>query len=271
MASYTIGQGVVVTAAFTVGVTPTDPTTLTLSIEDADGDVTIYTYGVGGTIVRDSAGVFHATLSPAEIGTWRYRWVGTGAAASAIEGDFEITSTFLPSPAPTARTSMRGIIAAFRTAIGDVGTTHVFTDLELQAFLDERASAVGATALLADPVRTGSPVVFRAPYGWWEGAASLTNSSGGALTADGALTDAVLGTWAFATAPSGDVYITGRYFDFWGSAANALESWAAKVALEFDFATDQQSFSRSQKREGLLMVAREFGRRARQPARTGTW
>lgn len=91
---FILGQSVTVSAAFTHPVTdaPLDPTTLTLVVESPSGVETTYVYGVDLIIVRDSEGLFHADLLPGEQGKWVYRFVGTGSAAGANEGEFLIAS-----------------------------------------------------------------------------------------------------------------------------------------------------------------------------------
>jgi hypothetical protein len=167
------------------------------------------------------------------------------------------------------RAGMQPLVDRLRKAIGDVGSSRVFEDDDLQAALDERRSRLSAVALLADPVISGSATVFRAPYGFWEADAAIASSSG-AVTPD--LSDPINGTWAFDAAPGVTLYVTGYAYDLWGTAANLLEEWAGRTALEFDFGTDQQQFDRSQKTSNLLKVAREYGRRAIPPhARGATW
>lgn len=160
------------------------------------------------------------------------------------------------------RSGMQPLVDRLRRVIGDIGTTEVFTDDDLQAALDERRSEASAVALLEDAVLSGDPTTFRAPYGLWEADAVIASGSG-PLTPD--VSDPLNGVWSFDAAPGTTLYLTGRTYDLWGTAANLLEEWAARVSLEFDFGTDQQSFNRSQKRENLLAVAREYGRRAIQP------
>ncbi len=57
-------------------------------------------------------------------------------------------------------------------------------------------------------------------------------------------------------------YGEGEY-DVYGAAADLLEMWAAKVALEFDFNTDGQSFHRSQRQVALLRLAAQYRRQQR--------
>lgn len=44
-------------------------------------------------------------------------------------------------------------------------------------------------------------------------------------------------------------------YDLHGAAADALEEWAAKVALQIDFQADGASYRLSQKQEALLRLA----------------
>ncbi len=166
------------------------------------------------------------------------------------------------------RSSMQPLVDRLRKAIGDTGTTQVFEDEDLEAALDERGFQVSARPLFEDAVVSGSATVFRAPFGFWEANAVLESGSG-TVTPD--VSDPYTGTWAFTAAPGATLYVTGRVYDFWGTAANLLEQWAAIVSREFDFGTDQQTFSRSQKRIGLLAVAREYGRRAIPPQQRVSW
>lgn len=167
------------------------------------------------------------------------------------------------------RPGMQPLIDRLRRTIGDVGTPPVFEDDDLQDALDERRVHVSAQALLEEAVVSGSATVFRAPYGYWEADAVVASASG---PSSPSVADPINGVWTFSSAPGATQYLTGRAYDFWGTAANLLETWAARVALEFDFGTDQQQFDRSQKRIGLLAVAREFGRRATPPhSRGATW
>lgn len=155
--------------------------------------------------------------------------------------------------------------------------SQAFTDDDLQHFLDERRSDVVEAQLRPVPSTVASAVLYRefmAPRRWWEDSVVLSNTSGTPLTPD--TEDLTAGRWTFTAGAAIPVFVTGSFFDLYGAAQAALEAWAAKVALEFDFGTDQQSFNRSDKRKGLLAVAREFARKAIPPGarpawRTRTW
>lgn len=74
-----------------------DPTAITLTQKAPDGTEVAYGPTPGAApvvapIVRTSLGRFSAALTPASEGDWQFRWVGTGAAAGAIEGEFRVIS-----------------------------------------------------------------------------------------------------------------------------------------------------------------------------------
>lgn len=172
-----------------------------------------------------------------------------------------------------ARTSMADLIARLRVLVGDPAGSPTFSDVELQDFLDERRLDV-VEAQLRTRSSTGvsgavSYLDFYAPRRWWEASVVLANSQGAALTPSAS--DLITGHWSFTTSQAIPVYITGSCFDLYGTAQAVCESWAAKVAREFDFGTDQQTFDRTGKREGLLAVAREYARKAIPPAERPAW
>ena len=80
MNEYDFGTTVTVRGAFKVDSTPTDPTTVTLTVTDPSGDVTQYEYPA--TVARDSVGVFSKGLACPEAGEWVYSFTGTGAVAA---------------------------------------------------------------------------------------------------------------------------------------------------------------------------------------------
>lgn len=152
--------------------------------------------------------------------------------------------------------------------------TATWTDDELEEFLDERRMDVSESVLRGIASTSGSRLVyltFAAPRKWWESDAALTDAAGTVLTpADGGA-DPINGRWTFDDPVSVSVFVTGRYFDMYGTAQAVCEAWAARVAREFDFATDGQTFDRTGKREGLLKVAREYSRKAVQPGTRPGW
>ena len=99
MNSYLQGQTIRISTAtpFTVSGTPTDPTTVTLSIRKGDGTETDYTY-VAGEVTRASAGSFYRDVVLDVAGTLSYRWTGTGAAAAVDEDQLFVVASALTYP-----------------------------------------------------------------------------------------------------------------------------------------------------------------------------
>lgn len=168
----------------------------------------------------------------------------------------------------TVRTTMSVLIGRVRSLIGDpAGTSAVFTDQEVQDALDAYRTAVYNALLSSPAVKTPSGeqyLDFYALSGNWEDGAVIRDAAYTPLTPD--TSEPLLGHWGFTTGQTPPLYISGRFYDVYGAAADLLTAWAAKEKLGFDFATDGQSFSRSQKIAGLLEMARQY-RRQQSPLR----
>jgi len=95
MNSYWPGTQVKMSAVFQVAGVDTDPTiTILYYLSSTGGLVTISTSGAPA-LTRDAAGQFHYDVVPgtSQVGTWYYRYVGTGAAAVSAEGAFVVRDT----------------------------------------------------------------------------------------------------------------------------------------------------------------------------------
>lgn len=176
-----------------------------------------------------------------------------------------------------ARATMATLISRLRSQIHDAaGTAQVFADDELQELLDaRRVDIYDAPMLSIAQVASGGTVTYY-EFGV-PGYGDLEDTNGG--TAAFYVTDSVgtrrgTATWAsvdyqrgrvvFTTDQAGTaLYVTARSYDVNGAAADACERWAQRVALQFDFSTDGQSFSRSQQLKMLNNMAEMYRRRAR--------
>lgn len=176
-----------------------------------------------------------------------------------------------------ARATMATLITRLRTQIHDAaGTAQVFADDELQELLDSRRVDLYDEPMLSIPqVSAGGTVTyyeFGAPgYGDLEDTSGgtacfyVTDSTGARRgTATWAAVDYQRGRVVFTTDQAGTaLYVTARSYDVAGAAADACERWAQRVALQFDFSTDGQSFARSQQLKALNGMAEMFRRKAR--------
>jgi hypothetical protein len=175
-----------------------------------------------------------------------------------------------------ARSTLASLITATRELIADSGgTAQIFTDDTVQRHLDAHRCDFHHAPLTPVPTWTGggslSYFEYRIPYQDLE-----TTSAGTAifLVEDGIGTNVGTAAWAAVDYQSGIInfttdyrgtalYLTGRSYDLYGAAADLLDDWAQKVSLEFDFSSDQQSFSRSQKQKMLKTAAEGYRRKTR--------
>src|SRR5215471_10782249 len=77
------------TNVFKVNGVPTDPTTVTLTVTDPTGAVTI------PSPTHPSTGTYTANIACTVVGIWTYLWEGTGTASDAIAGTWTVTTTVL--------------------------------------------------------------------------------------------------------------------------------------------------------------------------------
>lgn len=67
----------------------TDPTTITLKLRGPSGTTTAYVYS-SGDLTQDTQGVYTKDVSLTSAGIYFYKWIGTGAAETAGEGQFAV-------------------------------------------------------------------------------------------------------------------------------------------------------------------------------------
>jgi len=174
-----------------------------------------------------------------------------------------------------ARSTMGTVLTDLRNLINDAaGTAQVWTDDQLQFHLDRHRLDVYFMPLEPVPTYTGGGSVsyfeYRSPYRDYEATMGGTavfvveDGLGENVSAASYTADTQNGIVTFTANTGGTAYyLTARSYDLYGAAGDVCEAWAQKVALEFDFSTDGQSFSRSQKAAMLSAQAERFRRKAR--------
>lgn len=173
-----------------------------------------------------------------------------------------------------ARASMAALISRARILISDpAGASQVFADDAIQDLFDERRTEVFEAQLAPAPTTVIGPVVsyldYMAPRGCWEDSVVLKDGLNAVITP--VTSDLIRGHWTFSANQVPPVFITGNYYDLYGTAVSLLEVWQAIVALEFDFAVDNQTFDRTGKRQGLAALAESYRRRAIPPGKRPDW
>lgn len=94
---YLIGNTTHISVAFTDASTNlyTDPTTVTLTVEDPAGVKTAYVYGVAVGLVRTALGQYYMNIPLAIAGMWRFRWDGGGVLPTAGETALSVAASSL--------------------------------------------------------------------------------------------------------------------------------------------------------------------------------
>jgi hypothetical protein len=158
-----------------------------------------------------------------------------------------------------ARSSMGLLIGLVRDLIGDAaGAEQVFTDNQVERALDVHRWDHRGQMLLPQVTLTRGSTEYLDWYSddpYWENAAILMDVAYASLTPS--VSDPINGRWSF-TSHQAAVLISGNSYDPYGAAADLLEMWAAKVSIEFDVDADGASMRRSQKRQALQDVARQY-------------
>lgn len=173
-----------------------------------------------------------------------------------------------------ARSTLTSLITTTRELINDGGTA-VFSDDVVQRHLDAHRYDIYREQLMAFPTHIGGGSVsyfeYRSRHADFEATSAGTaiffvedGTGANVGTAAWASMDYQSGILNLTTNYAGTIlYLTGRSYDLYGAAADLLDDWAQKVSLQFDFSSDQQSFSRSQKQEMLKKAAEGYRRKAR--------
>jgi len=165
------------------------------------------------------------------------------------------------------RETMADLIERLRTLIGDKsGADQTFSDEELQDFLDARRVEHFYMPLTAMPAVAagGSVTTTRFTSGAlhdWEEDAELFGPDFERIQP--AESDWRRGVWTFAQNQSEPVRISGRTYDLFGSGADALECWAAKLKVESDLKTGDFAFTRLPRVQAILSLAETLRRRQR--------
>lgn len=158
-----------------------------------------------------------------------------------------------------ARESMIRLIDRVRDLIGDpAGAEQTFTDDQIERALDVHRWEVRYKRLTPLPTYQNGEVLhleWVAESGDWEEDTQVFDSHFQGLTP--VAVDALNGRWTFGESQA-DVFLNGKTYDLYGAAADLLEAWAARVAVEFDFDADGASYKRSQKSHMLRALAKEY-------------
>jgi hypothetical protein len=169
---------------------------------------------------------------------------------------------------------MADLINRVRFLVRDpVGLEQVFEDDEIQDALDRRRTHADEACLYYRPSTSVSGTTeyhdYFAGRGDWEDTVILKGSGGALLTPDSE--DLLNGRWGFTASQLPPVYISGDFYDVYGTAAALGLVAQNKAGQDLEsFSTDGQSFKWA-KRESWASLVTEYRRLAIQPGKRPSW
>lgn len=163
-----------------------------------------------------------------------------------------------------ARATMTDLITLLRARVGDTDTPAQYTDDALEGYLDRNRIVIrhemSLVVLYPGPPRIVNgalkSLVYYTEYGPWESDTKAYDGAYALLTP--ASVNYITGVWEFADEPAWPVYVQGAAYDINLAAAEALEDWATALSRDYDFSSNEQSFSRSQQVKMLRDAARQY-------------
>lgn len=91
MGMYYLGNEVTIFETFTIEGVPTDPTTVTFTVELPDQTTEVFVNGVDPEVTNPSVGYYELAYTPATVGVYQYNVVGAGAViAASPPGSFTV-------------------------------------------------------------------------------------------------------------------------------------------------------------------------------------
>lgn len=159
-----------------------------------------------------------------------------------------------------ARATMVDLIARARLLIGDNAGT-LLTDDEIEGALDARRKEYRYVRLefAADPSPVGAMTkVFYADREHWEKDAALYDAGYELIDPGDYSADYLIGRWEFTSPKTPPVFIVGKSYDMYGSAADLVETLIALQRAQYDFSSGDQSFKRSQQIVHLSTLAAQY-------------
>lgn len=165
------------------------------------------------------------------------------------------------------RSSMAALIARVRVLINDtlpVNNGQIFTDQTIQDVMDESRQDYTSFVLEPRPTFSGSTIQWLDYYselGGWEDDYVIKQYLINQVTPS--LSEPISGHWQFSTTTLPPLYITGKLYDVYRSAADLLERQAAQWVLRYSMSVDGQNLQRGQVATALQTLAHTYRRKQR--------
>ncbi len=190
MTTYDIGDVARLTAVFRdEGGVLVDPTTVTYEARKPGGSLIAYTYGVGGQLVRVSAGTYRVDQPVDEAGLWNYRFKSTGLGQAAQEDSFHAAHSEADLQAEAPYSTVENLRMALAPSGVDQRTGDTAAGMTNTQLIDAINEAAGEVDLrlarrYAVPFAPVPPIVSQLTRDIAAYTATLTHRRGNTLDAD---------------------------------------------------------------------------------------
>jgi hypothetical protein len=161
---------------------------------------------------------------------------------------------------------MAALISNVRYLIGDVyadgNASQTFPDQEVQDTLDKYVTRYSTVSLPYEISYTSGATMQYLTYltpdgaGDWEADVLLQATNYTTITP--ASSDLIKGVWVLSVSTPPPVYLTGKSYDCFATAAFLCREWAALVKLHFDATDSGVSMQRHQKYDMLIALAKTY-------------
>lgn len=161
-----------------------------------------------------------------------------------------------------SRSTMAALIARVRLLINDTlpaDSGQVWTDDQIQDVMDASRLDIKNEVMIPKPTFSGAQIQFLDYYthlGDWEDDYILKQFLVTQVTP--ATSEPVAGHWTFAETTLPPVYISGKNYDIYRSAADLLERQAAQWALRYSMTVDGQNLQRGMVTQALQNLAKTY-------------
>lgn len=167
----------------------------------------------------------------------------------------------------TVRTTMAALIARVRLLINDTlpaNSGQVWTDQNIQDVMDESRQDFMNQVLKPLPTFSGSTIQYLDYYselGGWEDDLIIKQYLINQVSPS--LSEPIAGHFQFASSTLPPLYISGKLYDVYRSAADLLERQAAQWVLRYSMSVDGQNLQRGQVVTALQGLAQTYRRKQR--------
>jgi hypothetical protein len=160
------------------------------------------------------------------------------------------------------RNSMGSLIYRERTLINDLlpaGQGQVFTDQQIQDVMDQTRQNIRYLALAPSPTYLGSTISYLDYYSdWTDWEDDLTLWQYRIISVSPAVSENITGHWTFAATTLPPVFIIGKTYDVYRTAADLLEQRAAMWMMSHSLTVDGQNLARGQVLPMILQLAKTY-------------